>query len=246
MKISLKNTAVQIVFYFHLLPLSGQAGIFCSNNLCSETDIQPGTVIVGDGVNGANNLEANLLAQSGVDQAEWGLKKDKDSLEKNGFIIVDKEKIPDIEEHYKEYKDELSTLGEIEDKLSFSPGKAEDREYKLIGVSLSGVVDEKGLASSLVRLYESPHGKIIISEENLASSNAIVFLDKDFLNIKIGNFPASLVVMKSEENDKFFTEIYWINSTKNMAYTVEMNKNMNEDNNLEEREKLLKFLSDNF
>ncbi len=212
------------------------------------TDMQPGTVIINNGFNGTNEFDNKLLEQFGINNNDWkvGKKKDIKSLEEKGFIEVNKEKIPDIESYYEKHKDELGTLEEVEGKLSFYPERIENKEYKLLGVSPSGTIDDEGLSSSLVRVYESPLGKIIINEENLESSNAIVSLDKDFLNIKIGKSPASLVAKKSEDSDNFVTEIYWINNTKNRAYTVEINSNLNSDGGVKKRENLLNFLNNNF
>lgn len=214
----------------------------------SYSSIQTGTIIINDSQNtdGGFMEKMTKIFGSTIDDHNTEKNKALNEIKENGFLEVDDSQIGNLDEFYEKNKKLLKSVEETEQELSFSPSKENiDSNYVFLGSTVSGVANDSGF-SAIQKIYDTPLGKISIIEEDITSSEAIVSVEKEFLNYNIGKNPASIIVSKGKDNGEFNTEIFWVNPTNNRTYTVELSDNIQDERIINEKKDLLNFLSSNF
>lgn len=205
-----------------------------------KIDYLNGGVVTND-----SDFNEAMLKQFGITKSDFLAKKkhDIDEINSKGFIEVDNDEIVNLDQDYQKNKSEFKTLADVASKITFTPSLViEKSNYTNLGAVPAGTVGDSGF-STISQLYETPMGKVRITEDDIIASNSIISVEPEFLNEKIGGNKASLIVTKAKEKDLYKTEIFWVDDALKKSYTVEINKNLNDPSVKQEKEELLKTLN---
>lgn len=97
--------------------------------------------------------------------------------------------------------------------------------------------------AGIAAVYETPIGKMIVTENDLVISEGFTLIEPEFLNTKIGEHDAPLIVLRGRQSGLFKTELYWYNPLSGREYTVEVNANLKDSSMQKERDLLIEVLS---
>lgn len=185
----------------------------------------------------------NPFGQSGEELQKAASKADAE-YEKNGFIEVSDHKIVDLEKMYESFKDNYKPIEQVLEKLSFLPSpKIDQHGFQFLGASERGSYTDSGYAG-VSSIYDSPLGKVAISETDLVTSGTTVFLSPKSLNADINGNPASMTVYKGEGSDQYYSDVLWVDENASRMFTVEVGFNLNDESQQKNRELLLNVLND--
>lgn len=196
-------------------------------------------------INELSDAVANPFGQSGEELQQAANKADAD-YKKNGYVEVADHKIIDLEETYLEFKNNYKPLEQVSEKLSFLPSKKlEQQGFEFLGAAEQGSYTDSGYAG-VSSLYDSPLGKIVISETDLVTSETTVFVSPESMNTKIGDNAASLTVFKGKQSDRYYSDIFWVDEGASRMYTVEVSVNLNAEDQEQNKELLFDLLNNGF
>lgn len=167
------------------------------------------------------------------------------STAKYGYIEVESNKVKDfktIERGYKDFKAELAMrsarsslikLGNEKTEYAVSRGKITSKEFTETFSMASGTyIPNKGWDTSTRIINSNKFGTMVITEWDFTLSDGGVLMDSDAVNQEINGNPA-IMVIKQDKHDKSRGEtiLSWADKTK--SYTIQLNRNISLDANVE-------------
>lgn len=183
-------------------------------------------------INKPNDSEfRKLVDQSGLSTEEWVAEQYKEAeLLKKPFSEDVNENLMNIDEFINYKADYLnSDLTNIIPELGYKPKLL--HQFKPIFFEAGGPISD-GTHYGLMTIYESPYGKLLITESDLAHCQCTISVSNVVLNAKVGSYPATLRVRKGLDSylnaDFFETTIDWVNTKNLRSYQVTINKNLND------------------
>ncbi|MBL1294476.1 MAG: hypothetical protein COB61_011490 [Thiotrichales bacterium] len=189
---------------------------------------QLGTLVVMDPNNPAiEELRAlNPFTQNAA-KDEQTIQTENKELEQ-GYVEVDDNRISDLEISYEKFKHVLKTADEVIKDLAFLPSPPiNETGFDFLGAEGVDVESHSGY-TGVFSIYNSPIGKVAIAENDLIVSQGVTFIEPDAFNTVVGEHPAVISVYKGKQSGIFKTEIYWYNAGSSREYTVEVNLNLND------------------
>lgn len=211
-----------------------------------------------------NSISSEKIAENKVEPSvddlykELGLspedlEKEQEKINKNlkekGYTEVDNSQIINLDHIISRYSKYLKKdMNDVINQLSYKPSYSLNNQnnFKLLAVEAAGALTEKGY-SDLSMIYDSPYGKVQITESDLVANKGKTFLPASAFNEKIGLYDAYFLVEKGKDRDEkgrdiYQTTIYWNNPEQKKDYNVLLNKNLNDPIAKKEKEHLLQEL----
>jgi len=254
-----KNNSVSLTK--ELTPLLVMSKLVCDalnkrSLLVSEADLilnragyQSGSLVVMDpknpGFDELSDFVGNPFGQTG---AEYQQAADEatEQYEAHGYLEVADKKIKNLEETYQLFKNNYETLEQVTEKLSFFPSPKIDKQgFRFLGASEESSYTDSGYAG-VASIYDSPLGKVAISEIDLVTSHTTIFVSPESLNTSIGGNPASMTVYKGEENNEYYSDIFWVDENTSRMFTVEVSLNLNAEAQQENKALLMGVLEKHY
>lgn len=197
----------------------------------------------------ANDPGLKLIeSELGIDVKEWV--EEQRNFEKllaaNTVIELESDELTHVDQLLTDAEATITDPTKIKERLKFEPKLLTDQaNFKILSLEESGGTDGEKF-DGLSTIYDSPYGKLMISEQDLSFGAGSIFTSKNALNTQVGVYPAMLAVKKAKDKEAFESTLDWVNTKTHRAYTVTLNKNLHDDKLKQERADLFELLGKNY